>query len=231
MDLVELFDSIVIINVSHRTDRRQEMRSMLHRVGWDPDGPRVIWFPAIDPKTAAGFHSPATRGCFLSHVAVLNIARNAGRRRVLIMEDDCEFAADFPARQAEVADWLQSTAWGIAFLAHGESIAGPPRPVSWGPEKSVLLMHCYAVAGDVLARLCGYLEAIILRPPGSAEAGPMPVDGAFSWFRRDNPDVETVLVAPSLACQRPSRSDIAPKWFDRVPVIREAAENVRAWRR
>ena len=150
---------------------------------------------------------------------------------MLVLEDDCDFATDFPDRQAEVAGWLESTPWGIAYLGHVESISGPPRLVPWSPDMTVGLAHCYAVAGNVLSRLPGYLEAITLRPPGSPEGGPMPLDGGFNWFRRHNPDVQTVLAAPSLAYQRSSSSDLSPRWFDRVPVLRDAAENVRAWRR
>jgi glycosyl transferase, family 25 len=230
MDLAALFDAITIVNAAHRTDRRQAMRGTLRRIGLDPDGPKVTWFPAIDPKSAAGFGNPGTRGCFLSHVAILNIARNAGHQRVLILEDDCEFAPDFADRQAEVAAWLDSTPWDIAYLGHVEPISGPPRLVTWGPEATVGLTHCYAVTGNVLSRLSGYLEAITLRSPGSPRGGPMALDGAFGWFRRHNPDVQTVLVTPSLAHQRSSRSDLSPSWFDRVPVLREAAENVRVWR-
>jgi hypothetical protein len=227
MSLADLFDSITIINAAHRTDRRQEMRGTLRRVGWDPDGPKMTWFPAIDPKTAVGFPTPGSRGCFLSHIAVLNIARNAGNQRVLVLEDDCNFIADFPDRQAEVAGWLESTPWGIAYLGHVESISGPPRLVPWNPDVTVRLAHCYAVAGNVLSRLPGYLEAITLRPPGSPEGGPMHLDGGLNWFRRHNPDVQTVLAAPSLAYQRSSRSDISPRWFDRLPVISTVASKAR----
>ena len=231
MGLADLFDSIMIINAAHRTDRRQELRSVLHRAGWDPDGPKMTWFPAIDPKTAVGFSSPGSRGCFLSHIAVLNIARSAGHQRVLVLEDDCDFDPDFPARQAEIAGWLEAIPWGIAYLGHVESTSGRPRLVLWSPDQTIKQTHCYAVAGNVLSRLPRYLEAITLRSAGSPEGGPMSIDAGFSWFRQHNPDVQTVLAAPSLAYQRSSRSDLSPRWFDRVLVLRDAVENIRAWRR
>jgi glycosyl transferase family 25 len=231
MVLADLFDSITIINAAHRTDRREEMCRALHRVGWDPDGPKVTWFPAIDPKTAVGFPSPGSRGCFLSHIAVLNIARGAGYQRMLVLEDDCEFTPDFSDRQSEMAGLLESTPWAIAYLGHVESVSGPPGLVQWSSDVSVRLTHCYAIAGNVLPRLSAYLEAMTLRARGSREGGPMSPDGAFSWFRRHNPDVLTVLAAPTLAYQRSSRSDLTPRWFDRVPVLRDAVGTARAWRR
>lgn len=231
MRLLDLFDRVFIINLPSRPERRRETRGMLGRVGWDPDDPKVTWFPAIDPKTAVGFSSPGSRGCFLSHIAVLNIARSNGHDRVLVLEDDCEFVPAFLGRETEVAGWLEATSWGIAYLGHVESVSGPPRLVPWSSDLPVRLTHCYAVAGNVLSRLPGYLEAITLRPPGSPEGGPMSIDGGFNWFRRHNPDVQTVLAAPSLVYQRPSRSDLSPRWFDRVPVLRDAAECVRSWQR
>ena len=59
----------------------------------------------------------------------------------------------------------------------------------------------------------------------------MSPDGAVTWFRRDNPDVLTVVATPSLAYQRSNRSDLAPNWFDRMPVLRDAVGTARAWRR
>ena len=94
-----------------------------------------------------------------------------------------------------------------------------------------MLAHCYAVTAEVLPRLCPYLEAMILRPSGSPDGGPMHFDGALGWFRRNHPDVPTVLVSPSLAHQRSSRSDLTPSWFDRLPVVSALASHARRIRR
>jgi hypothetical protein len=159
------------------------------------------------------------------------MARNAGHRRVLVLEDDCNFAPDFQDRQSRLARSLDSTPWGIAYLGHRESVSGAADLEVWNPARGVLLMHCYAVDGKVVPQLTSYLEAILLRRPGSPDGGPMCVDGALSWFRRHHPQVRTVLAAPALAHQRPSRSDITMRWFDRVPILREAAEMYRGYRR
>lgn len=231
MKLLEMFDRIMILNVPTRNDRRREMRKTLARIGVPPDDPRVAWPPGIDPRSDAGFGSPGVRGCFLSHLTALNMARNAGWRRVLILEDDCEFAPDFLDRQRAAADWLEATPWGIAYLGHPETHLGAPGLHLRDPREGLLLAHCYAVTGDVLPRLCPYLEAMTLRPPGSPEGGPMAFDGALGWFRRDHPDVPTVLVEPSLAYQRSSRSSLTPRWFDRLPILAEAASAARVIRR
>lgn len=231
MGLLDRFDRIIIINLPNRTDRRQEMRDDLERIGCDPDDPKIAWFPGIDPRTSAGFNTAGARGCFLSHVAALNLARNAGYGRALILEDDCQFAPDFLDREEEVAGWLDSTRWGLAYLGHDRPLPGPPGLQTWPPGQELLLAHCYAVTGEILPRLCPYLEAMPLRPPGSRDGGPMYPDGALNWFRRAHPDVTTVLVAPSMAHQRSSRSDLSPSWFDRLPVLSAAANRLRTIRR
>ena len=146
MRLLDLFDGLYVLILPSRLDRRREMVEMLRRIGWDPESPKITWFPAVDPRTAAGFGTPGSRGCFVSHIAALNAARNTGTTRVLVLEDDCEFAADFADREALVAGWLQSTPWGLAYLGHVESTTGPPGLSHWDPAAGVALTHCYAVA-------------------------------------------------------------------------------------
>lgn len=231
MELLDLFDLVIVINAPHRTDRRREMREALARIGWNPDQPKIVWFPAIDPRSANGFTTPGARGAFLSHIAVCNLASHRNCQRVLILEDDCDFGPDFAHRQAEVAQRLQSEPWGIAFLGHAEPDAGAPGLRALPSDRELLLLHCYAVSADVLPRVAAYLEAITLRPVGSPEGGPMSIDGAVSWFRRANPDVQSKLLLPSLAHQRSSRSDLRPNWYDRIPILRTLIGWTRSMRR
>jgi len=77
--------------------------------------------------------------------------------------------------------------------------------------------HFYAVNGRILDRLLRFLEELQHRPLGHPDGGPMHLDGAYSTFRAQNPDVVTLIASPNLGWQRSSRSDISPKWFDNVP--------------
>lgn len=61
----------------------------------------------------------------------------------------------------------------------------------------------------MIEAMVGYLEAMLKRPNGSPEGGPMHVDGAYSWFRRAHPGVAAYVCTPSVAQQRYSRSDIS----------------------
>ncbi|MEX1060616.1 MAG: glycosyltransferase family 25 protein, partial [Methyloceanibacter sp.] len=69
---------ISIINLEHRTDRRIAMQKQLSRIGWQAE-----FFAAIRPDIAADFPSIGARGCFLSHLAVLKNARDAGAKQLV----------------------------------------------------------------------------------------------------------------------------------------------------
>jgi glycosyl transferase, family 25 len=214
---------IIAINLPTRTDRRRDLERGLGEVGIDTQS--VVWYPAIDPESPAGFANPGYRGCFLSHVAVLNIAQNLGWPEVLILEDDCEFFSGFPSALKQA---LARTDWGICYPGHGEQ----PEPgqgtlAVWPPESRVILSHCYMVRQPVLPSLCRYLEAMALRPAGDPRGGPMSPDGALSWFRKDHPEILTLLAAPTAALQRSSRSDVTPRFHDRVPGVRDIAAIAR----
>ena len=55
--------------------------------------------PRSTPAARPGFHNAGCRGCFLSHLAALNLARNAGHQAVLILEDDCAVRPGFRRRR------------------------------------------------------------------------------------------------------------------------------------
>ena len=65
-----------------------------------------------------------------------------------------------------------------------------------------------AELGNNAAAMCDrrFHPEIIARPS-------LIITALLSWFRRQNPDVVTVVAAPSLASQRPTRSDLSPRWF------------------
>ncbi|WP_367026704.1 glycosyltransferase family 25 protein [Methylococcus sp. ANG] len=224
MPLMDYFDCCYVINLPERRDRRREMEKELERAGMPPESGRVEFFPAIRPESAGPFPSIGAHGCFMSHLGILREARGQGLRNVLILEDDLTFAAQFPAVEEKLLGELRETRWDFAFFghvlelpeagldsAHLEPYAGP-----------IVTAHFYAVNGPVIERLLAFLDTLLQRPPGHPDGGPMHVDGAYSTFRQQNPDVVTLVAVPSLGWQRSSRSDIYPnRWYDRWPLVRD----------
>lgn len=205
-----LFDRVYIINLVERADRRREMAVELGRIGLGMDDPLVQLFPAVRPADRGDFESIGARGCFLSHLGVLKDAVAQGHQSILILEDDVDWtpaALEVGAR----AEALAAVDWAFLHGGQGHDRAGADgtiRLAALAPEQDFRLTHFIGLRGAIIGQLVGYLEAMLARPAGSAEGGPMHVDGAYSWFRRAHPDVLAYVCAPSVAKQRSSRSDI-----------------------
>jgi glycosyl transferase family 25 len=73
-------DKIIYINLSHRTDRREQIENELNNFNLDYERFEAIHTPDF------GIH-----GCGLSHLSVLKIAKERNYRNILIFEDDFEF--------------------------------------------------------------------------------------------------------------------------------------------
>jgi glycosyl transferase, family 25 len=226
MNLAEQFEQIAVINLASRADRRREMAGELARVGLSLHSPPVKLFNAIRPHERAGFESVGARGCFLSHLEVLRAA--IGRRSLLILEDDLSFVADIVPALARLPSRLPSD-WGMfygGYRIEAECTAAPLTLVA--PRTSIGTTHFVAFNGAAIGAVVDYLQAILTRPPGHPEGGPMHVDGAYSRFRADTPDLHTYVAVPELGRQRASRTDIHDlRWFDRAPIVRVAVEHLR----
>jgi glycosyl transferase family 25 len=225
----DAFDSIRILNLPHRADRRREILKELRRFGL-ADDPRVSFFRAATAEVAGGFSSKSVHGCFASHLALLETAAEAGER-VLVLEDDCDF---------------NSAAWNFQLPAdwdifYGGYLADDPNDLE---NSNIIGAHCMGYSPRAVKRLAAYLRQLLddpqFAPDPKAAADPLfdptikpPFDGAIVWFRRANPDLKGVFA--QIAVQRSSRSDIAGgRFLDRtVPsaaaVARKLKNSLRRW--
>ena len=230
MGIAELFDRIYNVNLPERTDRRREMEDQLVKVGLGGH-PRVMFFPAIRPNAAGEFPSIGARGCFSSHLAILQDAAQQGLQRILILEDDLDFSRDFNARIGALCARLQQSDWGVFYGGYEllQPLAGPDAEIqSMAAEAAVRTTHFIAFQAPVMERAAAYLQAMLARPGGHPDGGPMHVDGAYSWFRRQHPEMLTLIAVPELGYQRSSKTDIHPlSWIDRTPLLRDAANLAR----
>jgi glycosyl transferase family 25 len=229
---LDFFGAIYIINLPARTDRKAEMLEQLRNAGIDASAAPLVFFEAVRPPDAGEFPTIGARGCFLSHLGVLKAARAAGHARILVLEDDLNFVAGFPEAFRGLLPALRGESWDFAYL--GLLKVTPPLPAAQGlvsvpPEAAVLGLHMVALRADVLPDLIDYLEAMLRRPAGDPQGGPMHVDGAYSWFRAAHPGLRTVACQPPLGYQRASRTDIhVLRWFDRAWGCRSLAAAFRA---
>jgi glycosyl transferase, family 25 len=222
---------IVLVNLPYRADRRQEFASQLQGLGLSYDHPKVQVFAAIRPETAEGFPTIGTRGCFLSHLGILRKALADGWDRVLICEDDLDFADDALARLPGITARLAGSDWAMFYGGYGDTVSGTevaPGLVKLDPASGVSCTHFYAIRGPAIADLVRYLDSMLAREPGHPDGGPMHYDGALCWFRKAHPQHMTLAAVPPIGVQRPSRTDIHDlRWFDRWPGFRSLTSLAR----
>ena len=234
------FDRLYILNLPSRADRRRDMAGELARIGTSLDDPRVRLFPASRPAEPGGFASSGAHGCFLGHLAILREARDLGCHAILILEDDCDFAAGIETLLPPALDMLDVLGFDLFYGGYDL----PEGPGGGDPAATPLMLadctapvrttHFLGLGRTAITALVPYLETMLVRPPGSPEGGPMHVDGAYSWFRASRCDLSTWLARPLLGHQRPSPTDIAPPGaLDRLPapLARIARWTKRAWMR
>lgn len=211
MTIFDHFDRICIVNLPYRTDRRRAMDRELAKVGLVGD-PRVRYFDAIRPENSGRFTSIGARGVYASQKILLGDAASAGES-LLILEDDCVFSPG-------ANDRIFPSDWDIFYGGYHASL---PNDLLRSDIEGAHMMG-FSRRGAKL--VFDYLEELHydgIHPP---------IDAAYVWFRRANPDVRTFFAEPPVAGQRPSRSDIASlAWFDRLPLLRNAATFARGFRR
>lgn len=233
--LVDAFDRIVVINLARRKDRLREISEQLHRLGLSFDHPKLLRFDACRFDEPAGFPTTGTRGCFHSHMCVWQEAVARGDQSVLLLEDDLDLSPEIEPLLPLVLAALREANWSIFYGAVLKWLPGetPTSPIAVAhPEEPILGGHFIAMRGEALKEVGSYLAKISQRPPGSVEGGPMHVDGAYGWFRRQNPRFQTRVAHPDLGFQRSSRTDIhALGLKDRIPIIRQLVGLARRlWR-
>jgi len=229
VSIISHFTQSYIVNLPERIDRRREMEKMLLRITSPQERLKIQYFPAVRPESADGFPSLGARGCFLSHLEILRRASAANLPNVLVMEDDLEMDSVLASPPLQLVEAVRSPGWDWIYFGYQLMSEAPPkfdgvlRPFA-GPIGTT---HFYAINGLLLPRLIGFLETVLSRPPGHPDGGPMHLDGAYTTFRLQNPEVRTLIACPSLGWQRSSHSDINPSRIDRIPIVRSLTRLLR----
>lgn len=215
------FDRIRVVNLPRRTDRRRQMTRELAPFGL-PRDPRFAFYPGIEIPERGPFLRAGSHGNFIAHRRLLEDAARE-RQSILILEDDCTF---LPAIRS-----YEPPPFDIFYGGYHASDPGDPA------KGNIVGSHCMGLSARAVARAAKYLFDYVADPefaadpqavaaPGYDPAVRPPIDGAFVWFRRANPDLTTVFA--HLSEQRPSRTDVgAQKWFDKAPILRDVAGVLR----
>ncbi len=232
-NLLEHFGAAYLINLPSRTDRLRGAKKELARAGWTLGPGGVEHYAAKTFTDRAGFPFPGSRGCFHSHFECIQRARKLSKDSVLVMEDDIALPSSIVALAPSIVAKLSATPWDFLYLGHEDT--GPIQratsattEVEFVPYNGGLrAAHCYVVNSRIFDRLLAHLERVRCGVEGDQEFGPMPIDGAYNIFRRNNSDVRTLIAVPKLCWQRSSRSDNHPKYFDRFGLLRPIVSVLR----
>lgn len=231
----KVFDCVLVINLADRKDRRHEIEQEICRLGlYFSDGSAEI-LTASRFSEPAGFETVGARGCFDSHLRALKEAQKRGARNLLILEDDCDFIKNIELHIELTLKRLENEKWSLFYGGHLSFI--DTGSVSDGmllidPDVALQGSHFMGISGSALPVLIAYLEQMISRSAGDPLGGPMHVDGAYSWFRRAHPHLETWVAEPPLGLQRASRTDVHKlRFFDRAPGLRGVSELARRLKR
>lgn len=218
-----------MVNLPARADRRVEVEAELGRYGLSLSHAQVTLFAAIRPEDQGAFPNIGTRGCFMSHLAILEAIAAGDEPAGLILEDD----ADFTPALAEGMIAAAATEWDLIYGYPGGAEHGDAQGmVALTPKTDVLTTHFIAVKRGTAALIVPYFRAMLERPLGDPDGGPMHVDGAYNWFRRAHPQMRAFSLLPEVARQRPSKTDIhTTSWFDRVAALAPALVIVRRIKR
>ena len=223
-NFLDSFDMVYIINLESRVDRKKEMEAQLLKVGLSLTHNKITLFKAVKPTDAGEFPNIGAKGCFLSHLEVLKDCQLRQFKRILIFEDDLNFVKKFNQKFTSVIAKLDNEKWDIFYgdyrIENFEKIYSSCLKLI-DPDASIGTTNFIGFNGVVVEELIKYFEAMSSRLNGDALGGPMHVDGAYSWFRKDNRNFSTKVATPTLGYQRSSNSDIAkPSFTKTIPFIR-----------
>jgi glycosyl transferase family 25 len=222
MTFYEYFDRISIIHLPNRRDRFESLSTELSDLRIGIQQPKVQIPHAPVPLDWVDWPSRGVYGNFLSHLGILRQALNDGLQTIWVLEDDAIFSRRMRREQQAVVETLKTREWDMCFFGHSltHELSGQPSGLVT-PNADFLWAHCYAVHARVLPRLVAYLEQAVVLPKHHPQGSKLYIDGAFTLFRRFNPDVVAFVCNPALSIQKGCTSNLNdPRWYDRMAVTR-----------
>lgn len=232
VDLFAGFGSRRLISMKARVERRQRIDASLGRYGLSLAELDVEVFDGLSFEDANGFPSKGVRGCFTSHMTLMQECAASGKS-MLVLEDDIDFHFDRIAAFRRAVPDVQAEDWDLVYLGYlVPETSGPPRLERY--EGGTIGGHFYGVRPAFAQAVADYMQSCTTRPRGHPDGGPMYRDASFTMFRERRPELTTKLAIPPLGGQFSSRSDLTPKSYQTWPLIGPALDKLyeaKAWLR
>jgi glycosyl transferase family 25 len=221
--LLDTFSAVRIINLRSRGDRRREITSEFARLGLTIDGSKIKFHDAARFEEADPFPSVGAKGCFHSHLALLEEAKAAGAESLLILEDDCDFIGNIESAFLRAAKALRAAHWDLFFgghedLACDESSLEAIQKIESGAW--IRGTHFVAFRKTAIEAMVPFLNEQVRLLAQDPVGGSKGIDAAYTRFGRKYPDYQYYVAWPKLGYQRPSHTDIQVlSSYDQFPLI------------
>lgn len=160
--LWDLIDGVLVINLDQRADRWTQFLQAAS--GFIP-AEKLQRLPARLGRDIPGFSQPpwfrgrkrdrtwaARAGCVQSHRRALLKARDSGWRTVLVLEDDVNFAPEFPALANTLATALQENEWQVCYFGFTDPWSPCRRLADLGGRNGLFRVHGCNTAHAYLVR-------------------------------------------------------------------------------
>jgi glycosyl transferase family 25 len=188
-----MFDHIYCINLDSRPDRWAECEAEFIKHGIS----NVERFVAttVNEIDSPAHIKPSEAALVRSHVRVLEDAKEKGYKKILILEDDIEFAdtihdhLDAVPENWEVLYFGGNHAWGIPYRMNDFLAVA----------NKTLAMHCVGMTESAIDRMLGMINY----------NSPIDVTYAYALYL-----MNSYVFYPSQAWQRPSWSDLMGQHVD-----------------
>ena len=136
-------DKILIINLKHREDRKNEILQELNKFQIEKD--KIIFIEAVYNKKDGAL------GCTASHIKCMEYALNNNLDNVLILEDDYDFCKNINLFNIELTKFLASNVnWDVLLLYMSEH--GPPVNIKTDLNNVYLNLWSHSTAAYILKK-------------------------------------------------------------------------------
>jgi Glycosyltransferase family 25 (LPS biosynthesis protein) len=196
------FPPILVINLDHRTDKWEQIQHDF-----------ADWSVPLE-RVSAIKHDPGWKGCYLSHIKCVKIAKERNYPWVLYLEDDCMLKPDAKERFKELLPflWNNRTHWdffmgGLACLIGGAVVSKENRIVmAQGFGAHFCLIH-----RDTYDRILDLMDKSVEE-----------LDEPCDWYFRNYMRMWTTV--PFIAQQQSGMSDISNVYKDSLDLYAEAEQ-------
>lgn len=221
------FEAIFLINLDERTDRLQESLQEFRKFDIQLDN--FYRFPGL--RFTNNHPLSGRAGCFSSHRAIIQLAKDNGLKNVLVLEDDFSFTTDPVPTLGKCTEFLNGTTWDLFYLGQTTTSEIVEKPLEIVQE-GVLRLKGGLATHAIAYNDCIY-DVILNEVPGP--------EGIISWLVKQESLDGWILrnvqpkeqyrcytTDPMLCIQRPSFSNVDGKFADYSNNLVKAFENERA---